>query len=180
MAWNRLYVKGENGTQVPIRVALEADIALIHAGIGFTHSDLHTSLAAAATHTHVIKTNNYPMHLRHLRFEADGGPLLAEYFYNATLSDDGTLKPVGNNYLGHTFTNETEIYEDPTITDDGTQMGSTIIPASSNQGGGVGILAGGEWVLPANTTNLIKLTNNDAQPVDYTLTLFWTEPHHLR
>ncbi|MGD9381096.1 MAG: hypothetical protein PVI03_01490, partial [Candidatus Thorarchaeota archaeon] len=80
----------------------------------------------------------------------------------------------------HTFTNETEIYEDPTITDDGTKMGSTIIPASSNQGGGVGILAGGEWVLPANTTNLIKLTNNDAQPVDYTLTLFWTEPHHLR
>lgn len=176
MPWNRREFISDNGVMIPLMVDMTIDHALIHQGFAFTHSHYHTGIAAAATDDHLILTGDHEIHLRSLSFSATGAPIILDYYENTVTSDDGTPLPMGNNNRMSTITPSFTLNSSPTITDVGDQMGSTLIPSTTNQGGGVAILAGGEWILAANTKYLIRLTNDDNSAIDYTIDMFVLDP----
>ena len=177
MVWDRREIIDEStGAQIPVVVQIDIDHAMIHEGRAFTHSELHTGVAAAGVSDHLIVTGANEAHLRQLRFECSGSPVNLEYYENTVTSADGSSDSLGNNNRTSDKVSTILLYSAPTITDVGDQMGATLIPAVTNQGGGVGILSGGEWVLAANSKYLIRLINNDNSAIDYTVTMFFLEP----
>ena len=176
MPWNRREFISETGAMIPLNVEMTIDHALIHQGFAFTHSHYHTGIASSAVDDHLIITGDYEMHLRHLAFASTGAPIAIDYYEDTVTSDDGTPLPVGNNNRTSPKTPSFTLTGDPTVTDVGNQMGSTLIPSITNQGGGVAILAGGEWILKPNTKHLIRLINNDNNAIDYTIDIFILDP----
>jgi len=176
MPWNRREFISETGAMIPLNVEMSIDHALIHQGFAFTHSHYHTGIAAAATDDHLIITGDYEIHLRHLSYSSTGAPILLEYYENTVTSADGTPLLMGNNNRSSNKTPSFTLNSAPTVTGVGDPMGSTLIPSITNQGGGVAILAGGEWILAANTKYLIRLTNQDNSEIDYTIDMFVLDP----
>ena len=165
-----------NREVIPVSASIPYAVMQIHQGNGFSRSDLHEGLAAAGVHYHMIKTGANDIHIEQLVVETSGAPVRLEYYEDSVVSADGTPEPVGNNNRTSDKVSTTSFYHQPTITDVGNSIGATLIPSVTNQGGGVGILLGGEWILKPNTNYLIKLTNNDNAAIDYTFTLFFYEP----
>lgn len=178
MSWNKLYLEGNNGTQLPLQGIMVFDHAMIHMGAGFTHNNRHNNVAAAGVVDHLLKTGAHPVHMRVLHVESTRAPVSLIYYLSPTVSANGTLETIGNNNLMSSNTSECSIYVGPTVTDVGTQIAENLHPSvgGGGQSGIVGTLAGGEWILPPNTDFLIRFTNEDSQATDVVLTFFWYEP----
>lgn len=148
----------------------------IHKGNGFTHADVHTGLAAGASQTHMLVTGVEPVHIRSFDIQVTGAPCLVEYFEDATTSANGTSQGIGNNNRVSTNTPLMTMFLDPTVTDTGTPLGSSLIPSVTVQGGtGLDIITGGEWILKPNSKYLFRLTNNHNNAITYSVVLFFYE-----
>lgn len=178
MSWSALALKGSNNTQIPIRAVQDFDHAMIHLGVGFTHSSRHNSIAAAATYDHYIVVGENSVHMRVLDVSGLGAPFSLTYYHTPTVSDPGTAATITNNNGNSSLVTDLSLYHAPTVTSVGTQVGVSLAP---NIGGGgnsgvVAQLAGGEWIMPAGSTWLVRFTNEDAQAMDIVTTFFYYEP----
>lgn len=178
MPWNKLYLKGNNGTQLPAYAVIDWDHAMIHMGAGFTYNERHDGVAASGVLDHMLRTGPHPVHMRVLHIESDQAPVSVLYYRDPTVSATGAENPIGNNNFLSSNVSECKMFEGPTVTDVGTQVGTNLHPSigGGGQSGTVGTLAGGEWVLFPNTDYLIRFTNEDSQPTDVVFTFFWYEP----
>ena len=164
-----------NGAHIPRSATITQDHINIHLGNGFTLAEYHEGLANSGVLNHLIVTGYYPVHIRQLIVETTQAPVVMDYFEDTTVSANGTLNPVANNNRTSTKTATAAVYEGPTITTDGTAMGSTLIPTTAKDSGGVGFLKGGEWILKPNSNYLFRVTNNSGSSIDFGLTLFFYE-----
>lgn len=149
----------------------------IHQGQGFTHASVATGLASTATKSYLMSTGANPIHIRSFNIQATGAPATVTYFEDVVTSDDGIQLGIGNNNRESSLITNLDLFIDPTITDVGSPLGASLIPAITNQGGnGLDIITGGEWILKPNTKYSFNLTNNDNSAFDYSVVLFVYEP----
>jgi hypothetical protein len=175
MSWDRTTLISHSGVQIPIYAGLEFDHAQIHLGHGFTHSSLHTSLAAAASLDHVLLTGNFAVHLRLASFQASNAPGTVLIYEGPTTSGGSTGTIMNRNRVS-TKTSQCTITEAPTVTDVGTQLDVAYLPAASNQSGLSDDLGRDEIILKPNTKYLFRYTNGDNNSVDLVARFFWYEP----
>ena len=180
MSWGSNTLRYFNGTRIPIRAIQTFDHAMIHLGKGFTHSSLHAGVAATGgTVDHLLRTGNNTVHMRVMHVSATEAPIYTYYYLSPTVTADGTPETIGNNNMNSSIVSGCSLFVNPTTTADGTLIGQDIYPqigGGGGQAGTVGQLAGGEWVLPANTEFLIRMVNQGNQISSIVLTLFWYEP----
>lgn len=178
MSWYSQQLTHSNGTTIPIHAVQVFDHAMIHQGLGFTHSAVYT-VGAAANLDLLLATGEHSIHVRALKVASTGAPLESAYYLSPTTSAAGTPVSVGNNNLTSSKVTECTLTSSPTVTAVGTRLGGDIFPSyGGGQAGSSGTLAGGEWVLPANTDILIRVTNNDNASIDLSFNFFWYEPHN--
>ena len=151
--------------------------AQIHQGNGFTHADIHLSLASMASETHLMVTGANAIHLRSFNIQTTAAPCTIEYFEDAVTSDNGDPLGVGNNNRTSDKNPTMLLFEHPVITDTGNPIGKSLIPSVAQKGGnGLDIITGGEWILKPNTKYTYGITNNTNQEIDYSTVIFWYEP----
>jgi hypothetical protein len=179
MSWGSQHLRYFNGNKIPIRAIQDFDHAMIHLGKGFTHSSRHNGIAGAATLDHYLVCGN-ATHLRNLEIEADGAPVSVVVYENPTVSANGTAEVIQNNNRYRVTENPSgnTLYHSPTVTDVGTELGQVFVPSAGGNSGGVGLLAGGEFLLKGGSTYLFRFTNEDNNATDMHLLLFWYEPNN--
>ena len=178
MPWNALELRGSNGTHIPVRAVMDFDHAMIHLGCGFTHSNRHNSIAAGANFDHYLVVGEHSIHMRILDVACTQAPFSLTYYSEPTVSAVGTVETIVNNSGISSLVTDCALYHSPTVTAVGTQIGTSLAP-NIGGGGNAGVvaqLAGGEWILPPNSTWLIRFTNEDSQPGDIVSTYFYYEP----
>lgn len=76
--------------------------------------------AVGTTVNHILyRTNGECTHLRTINIDNESGALHTELYENPTISSDGTLLPVQNLNRGSVVTNKTTFYNAPTVTSNG-------------------------------------------------------------
>lgn len=113
--------------------------------------------------------------------------MTVRFFENPTLTagSPGSPLAIGTPIFGFNKNryasddHDLELYRDPSITADGTQIGATFLPSGSR--GPAGATTGGfeEFVLRSRTYYLFRLTNEGSSAADLGMTMLWYETHKL-
>jgi hypothetical protein len=96
-----------------------------------------------------------------------------------TTSVDGDTCTVHNRNRASGKTALIEVYIDPTISDNGTQLDHDIIAGGKQSGGGDFDEGGQEWILDGNQEYLIEYANSSNQDDDVSFKLTFLEPAQL-
>lgn len=112
----------------------------------------------------------------HFRFNysVGGAPMTIRVFENPTITDDGTGLTVFNVDRNSVTPNNMTLFSGPTLSDDGTEIECLLI-AGARQEGGTGDTSLIEWELKANEDYVIRITNNAGGAQDVCHNLFWYE-----
>lgn len=113
-------------------------------------------------------------HWRDYSLKADGGPVQIELFENPTVTADGSLLTSYNRNRFSTHTASVDIYSGPTVTLDGTRIYIDALYTTGAKGGETEGVPL-EWILNSARTYLLKITNNDANATDMVYQFFWYE-----
>lgn len=107
----------------------------------------------------LVKTGAKPIHVR---FSSFTDKLISvRLFEDTVVSADGTPRSVINRNRTSTNTAAAQIFQDPTITSDGTAIVSGTLPGGSKKDSIGGIFDGiTEWVLKPNTNYSAQMINN--------------------
>lgn len=156
---------------------IEQEHLQIHNGQGFTVSERIIIPNVGGTHEFlaVVPVDVFP-HFRSFTVTSDGGPNDVDFYEGATFSAPGTpIDPFNNN---RNSINEAGmiVYNEPTITADGTLLEPILIPGTK-QSGSFGSEASNEWILKQDETYMIRITNNTVGAGDsnFTINLFFYE-----
>ena len=178
-----IYLLGENnnGDAIPIQVD-EQTKALI--SILEPHAQIHggkaffnsglNNIANAADFDILLK--NPVNNESHFRFNfsVGGAPMVVRVFENPTITDDGTGLTVFNVNRNSVITNKMTLFSGPTLSDDGTELECLLI-AGARQEGGTGNTSLIEWELKVNEDYLLRITNNAGGAQDVCHNIFWYE-----
>ena len=154
---------------------IEIDHFFTHAGATFSCSGNGTVLSLSSKYYH-IKTGANVVHLIHYDFVstlANADVILLE---SPTLTDDGIPMSVHNKNRISGNTPTVQSFIDPTVTDEGTELEHDKMVGGKQSGGATFDEGGYEWVLPANTSYLLKYTNNANQDDVTTHKFVFLEP----
>lgn len=182
MSWNSEGLRGSNGAHIPVRAFQDFDHAMIHMGCAFTLSNRHDNISGSGVFDHLFVVGKHSLHMRELEVIATEAPFSLRYYYAPTVTDNGTLETIFNNNGNSSLVTDAAIYGGPTVTNVGTQVGEDLWPSygSGGHGGQVATLAGGEWIMPANSVWLIRFTNEGSKTADISHTYFYYEPGLVR
>lgn len=113
-------------------------------------------------------------HFTSFEVTVGGNPILIEFFENPTITNNGTAKNLSNTNRQFNFNSSINVYDDPTITNDGKLLIRRGIIAAQSKIAGV---AGSEteWILARDTCYLFKVTNQNGNNVQFYNTFFWYE-----
>jgi len=155
---------------------IDTEHAHIHNGNVYQLSGTITGLASTAS-AYILIDPTTPIHWRYFKFTADGGPFDIEFFENPTTTADGADQtPINRNRLSAN-TSASNIYEGPTVTDDGSRLDIATAISTGTGVNAAGELEGvvAEWIIDGDNTYLLKITNNDNGTLDFTYRFFWYE-----
>jgi hypothetical protein len=154
---------------------IDIDHFFTHAGATFTCSDTITIAQSSTKYFH-LKVANNPIHLIHYEFVSTQADLDILLFENPTTSADGDACTVYNRNRGSSNVAEIEVYEDPTVGADGTQLEHDQVTGGKQAGGGTFDEGGQEWILKANEQYLIKIINSSNQDDEVSYKISVLEP----
>jgi len=95
-------------------------------------------------------------------------------FENCTVSNNGTLEPVRNRNRNFNNNNEGLLYEDPTITADGTEIAAGIYGSGKNSNGG-GDRDTEEILLKVNETYCYRISEQNIASTNINILFDWYE-----
>jgi hypothetical protein len=145
-----------------------------HEGMLFIHSDKHPVLAAANFDI-LIKVPASPAGRQvHLRFNYTTSDVPCDLilFRDTIVSADGDLESLNSNNDAVVKTTGVQIFEGPTITDDGSEWGNALIAGTKHSAGSLDQLLP-EWILTAGVNYLLRLTNNSNGTIDVVNAIFF-------
>jgi len=123
-----------------------------------------------------IKTGANAVHLIHYDFVSTLANADVVLFENPTITDDGTPMAVHNKNRISGKTPTVQSFIDPTVTDDGTELEFDKMVGGKQSGGATFDEGGYEWVIPANSNYLLKYINNANQDDTITHKFVFLEP----
>ena len=157
---------------------IEQEHAEIHSGNGYQLSGRLTSLAAGAS-AYILIDPASPVHWRHYRFTADGGPFDVELYENPTVTTPGAaLTPVNRNRISsNTSGAAITVPAAVDVTDDGDLLDITEALTTGTGVRSAGELEGlpAEWIIDGGNTYVLKITNNDNSAIVLAYRFFWYE-----
>ncbi|MFW6129783.1 MAG: hypothetical protein ACOC56_01290 [Atribacterota bacterium] len=123
----------------------------------------------------LINTNSKRFHLIEWVFIASGGPQDIIIYENVSYSDTGDEINITtrNRELDSLINSTAELYEEPTITDNGTEIGRDIIAEGRKEAGRTMVVPY-HMILKANTSYLIR-TKNRVGDEEQIVKLVWWE-----
>ena len=123
-------------------------------------------------------TSDKEVHFNLFHINTSHGMFSIELYEDPTVTSLGVLIDAINRKRSSNNTNTMATYVGSTVSDVGTLLDITEIYDTGGTGSnvikGYGEL-GVDWVLSANSTYLIKFTNNDSTSMDYTGNFVWAE-----
>jgi hypothetical protein len=147
--------------------------AIVEDGKVFTYS-ARISLANAATGSYLIKTLATPKFtLYELDVTSDSSPLIHDLYENTVVSANGTqVTPFNNNRTSST-TASTLLYQNPTITSNGTLLLADLVAGGKS----VGSQDTGEFRIIFNPSSnyLLLVTNNSGVTADVVILMKFSE-----
>lgn len=156
---------------------IEQEHLKIHEGKGFTIAKRLTIANVGGIHEFlgIVPAASFP-HFRSIIVAADGGPFDIDFYEGTTVSANGTAVTPQNNNRNSTNTANLDIYDTPTITNDGTLIEPVLVPGTK-QSGSLGSEGSNEWNLKVSTNYMIRITNNTtgAGTSRFTINMFWYE-----
>ena len=148
----------------------------IHSGSHYFYAS-HHEMAKNTVNEHLIITPNTTKwaHLL-IGFNSHGGQVHIELSEVATYSDIGTLETARNRNRNFADASTTFVYEDPTITLQGTVIYSTIIGVDDKKVSiGGDVRGSNEIVLKQNCVYLFRITEQNTDATEVNIEFDWYE-----
>ena len=147
----------------------------IHEGVVYTATELNLTLGAAASIDLLLRVPAATF----IHFGADiavGANASLEFFEDPTSSADGSAVLRINRNRASSNTAAMLVFEGPTITGTGTELGTGLIPGGTggNANGGTAV-SQMEWILTEGDY-LVRLTNISGSAAANSVALHWYEP----
>jgi hypothetical protein len=146
-----------------------------HEGAAFSATVYTASLGNGATLILRISTGSKYAHMH--ATASGGGACIVEMLEEAEFSAPGAAVSSYNRNRNSPTLSVHNLYKDPTISSDGTNFGTILLPGSSKGAVGGGGEGGGrnEWILKPSTEYAIRLTNTEGVAADYSIDALWYE-----
>ncbi len=124
------------------------------------------------------------IHLQPVTMSFGAGDIDIEFFEGVTTSSDGAL--VNNTFnvdRNSTQVAAAELRAGAVVTDDGIEPFHIWIPPTAtgvgqSTGGITGSTGGIEWILKKGSKNLMRVTNNSGETIDWNYQINWYEVHY--
>lgn len=102
------------------------------------------------------------------------GDATVEFFEDTTTSDNGSVQVLHNANRTYEDNSSLSLFETPTVTDDGTDLGSIAIPAGTKKDAiGFDLDFGGGFILKQGTKYLFRITNESEATRDFSIAFTW-------
>jgi len=167
---------------VPATTVIDGSHRMVHDGYFFQTSGKQTGfINGADKHFFInVPARCYP-HIQTMVLNFGRGDIDFVAFENPTVSAVGTPITAMNVNRGSDNTPDLELYAEPTVTDDGTNIFTLWAPPTGtgtgqSANGIAGVGQAGEWLLKPSNTYLIRLTNNSGATIDWSYEFSWYEP----
>jgi len=160
---------------------IEEEHRLVHDGAGFQGDVVQTGLANGATGNILVVTGASPVHVRACDIAVGDAPCTVNMYEDTTTSADGTAVPtlINCNRIAAATAPLAAMYYAATVTDNGTHIATTYIPAppapGTNAAGTILSSFGEEIVLKPNSKYLLTLTNNSGGAITWGFKCFFYE-----
>lgn len=140
----------------------------------------NTSLANGGTQEFLLVTPASPqaIHLQAIELTVDTGPDSIQIFEGCTVSANGTALTQINRNRNCTTASVLNVYRDPTVTGDGTEISKHKIFSAQNKTPITSLGDVDEWVLKYDTNYLVRFTNNSGGVGDVEIHMSWHEPSY--
>lgn len=112
-------------------------------------------------------------HLRFWSIYANTGPITITLFENPTVTDNGTAQTVQNMSRYSSNTTGVTLYKGPTVSSTGTQLESDTLFASKKEAAGATDDNPLEWILKHSNTYLIRINNGSGGSTDISFKTQW-------
>lgn len=132
-----------------------------------------SELANDATYNLLVATGSQCPHAK-VRVGVGGNCDLL-IFEGVTVSANGNLLPAYGKNRVDSGTALTEVYDSPTITNDGTSIFQWFAAAGEKGFAGGGSWGETEWLLKLNTLYVVRIVNRSGGPIQFAMSVGWTE-----
>lgn len=160
---------------------INSEHRLVHDGMFFVTSGKQTGWLTGTSKTFLLSppAGCFP-HVQEIRLNFGSGDIDFVAYEGPTVTDNGSELTYHNINRASTNTPNLNLYAEPTVSADGTQMFTLWVPPTSSGTGqsANGVAAEGqghEWVLNASTPYLVRLTNNSGSTIDWSYEFAWYE-----
>lgn len=144
----------------------------IQEGKTFVHNNVHSALAAGASHYHILTTSTTEAHLTIYATTSDAAPLWVEIGEAPTFTG-GTVGAIVNKNRKSARTPTVVVVEGATVTNMGTHLEGDFATGTRQTGGAAAIQE--EWILKANTSYAFLIRNDSTGAVNVSFHLEWYE-----
>lgn len=155
--------------------AISEEHLMAHLGNMF-HVSGKVTLAAGASHSLLFRVPafTYP-HLSRVRLTTSQGDVDILSFEDSTITAPGALAPMFNTNRNSANTPGMQVYFQPTVSADGTQLHTLWAHPTQLETGISEVSKGEEWILKPDTDYLLRITNNNASAITHVPEILWYE-----
>jgi hypothetical protein len=153
-------------------ITINLEHSKIHQGKGWNVSIETGSIAAGANYDVLFKVLEGNPHLRQYSVTATETPATIRLYENPTVTADGTQQAMRNRKRSASDLNGVEVYIGSTITDVGTRLETDLLPTAGNKVGGNIGSFYEEWILDEGYY-LLRVTNGSNSTMTAVINAFW-------